>query len=149
MSLTLILIIVTGISTGLGISVSFFYLLNIQKRKKEGIDDIKNTTFLFSGNLKQTTLIETIQFLEIGNREGILHIFCGRRKGYLTFLRGKVIDAFYRNSTGREAVMSMFEIDEGDFYFEPKTIYQPRIIKESILDLAFKWDEKQKEEQQN
>ena len=147
MSITLILIIITGISTGLGISASFFYFLSLQKRKKEGQDDIKNTTFLFSGNLKQTTLLETIQFLEIGNREGILHIFCGRRKGYLTFQKGKVIDAFYRNSTGQEAVMKMFEIDEGDFYFEPKTIYQPRIIKESILDLAFVWDEKQKNKQ--
>ncbi len=147
MSITHILVVIFGISTGLGISVSFFYLLNIQKRKKKDDDNIKNTTFLFSGNLKQTTLLETIQFLEIGNREGILHIFCGRRKGYLTFQKGKVIDAFYRNSTGREAVLNMFEIDEGDFYFEPKTIYQPRIIKESILDLAFKWDEKQKEKQ--
>ncbi len=144
MTITQIIVIILGIITGFGICFSFLYLLNNQMKKKKEYDEIKNTTFLFSGNLKQTSLLETIQFLEIGNREGIMHIFCGRRKGYLTFSKGKVIDAFYRNSTGREAILKMFEIDEGDFYFEPKKIFQPRVIKESMLDLAFEWDEKQK-----
>ncbi len=98
------------------------------------------TSFVFSGNLKQTSLIDAIQFLEIGKRQGILHIYCGRRKGYLTFVDGTVVDAFYRNRTGREAVFSMLDLEEGDFYFEPKTIEQPRLISDSIIDLAFEWD---------
>ncbi len=110
--------------------------------KSEEDNSIKNTTFVFSGNLKQTNLLEAMQFLEIGRREGILHIYSGRRKGYLIFSDGQVIDAFYRNQIGREAVFSMLALEEGDFYFEPKTIRQPRLISESIMDIAFEWDDR-------
>jgi hypothetical protein len=89
------------------------------------------TSFVFSGNLKQTTLLDAIQFLEIGRREGILHVYSGRRKGYLTFLKGQVVDAFYRNETGREAIFQMLELTEGDFYFEPKTVSQPKLISDT------------------
>ncbi|MFP4416288.1 MAG: DUF4388 domain-containing protein [Fibrobacterota bacterium] len=117
------------------------YLLRPRPRAQED-DSVKNTTFVFSGNLKQTNLLEAMQFLEIGRREGILHVYCGRRKGYLIFAQGQVIDAFYRNQIGREAVFAMMGLEEGDFYFEPKTIRQPRLISESIMDIAFEWDDR-------
>ena len=98
------------------------------------------TSFAFSGNLKQTPLLDAIQFLEIGRREGILHVYCGRRKGYLIFKDGQVSDAFYRNDTGKEAAFAMLDLDEGDFYFEAKIITQPRLIIDSVMDLAFEWD---------
>jgi len=99
-----------------------------------------NTSFVFSGNLKQTTLLDAIQFLEIGRREGILHIYSGRRKGYLTFIQGQVVDAFFRNQFGREAIFEMLELAEGDFYFEPKQVSQPRLMSDSIMDITFEWD---------
>ena len=138
-----LLIIITGIVSGIGVGLLSSFLLKIRKSKKVKTDDSKNTTFVFSGNLKQTNLVDAVQFLEIGRREGVLHIYSGRRKGYLIFSKGNVIDAFYRNYTGREAVLSMLEIDDGDFYFEPKTICQPRVITESIIELAFAFNERQ------
>jgi hypothetical protein len=102
-----------------------------------------NTTFLFSGNLQQTSIVDAIQFLEIGKREGILHIYCGRRKGYITFAQGKVIDAFYRNKTAREAMYEMLSLHEGDFYFESRAINQPRLTADSIMDLVMGWDANQ------
>lgn len=142
MTLIQIIIIASGFIVGLSVSIVSTYVAGKRKKKVEDTYDPKNTTFVFSGNLKQANLLDTVQLLEIGRREGVLHIYCGRRKGYLTFLRGKIIDAFYRNYTGREAILQMFDIDEGDFYFEPKKIYQPQMITESILDLAFEWDER-------
>ena len=142
MSLTQLVIIITGISTGISASIGVLFLLKKKNNDYEDGYNPKNTTFVFSGNLMQTNLLETVQFLELGKREGVLHIYCGRRKGYLTFSKGKVIDAFYRNFNGREAVIQMFEIDEGDFYFEPKKIFQPKIITDSIINLAFEWDER-------
>ncbi len=147
MSYTYLLVILTGAAAGIGVSLLSALLFRSRKTKLEYSGDLKNTSFVFSGNLKQTNLLEAIQFLEIGRREGILHIYSGRRKGYLIFSKGTVIDAFYRNHTGREAVIQMFEIDEGDFYFEPKTICQPRIITESILDLAFELNDRHNSEQ--
>jgi Domain of unknown function (DUF4388) len=110
------------------------------KHKKSASQQNYSTSFVFSGNLKQTTLLDAIQFLEIGRRDGILHIFSGRRKGYLTFVKGKVVDAFYRNDIGRDAIFQMLELNEGDFYFEPKVILQPRLMSDTMMDIAFEWD---------
>jgi hypothetical protein len=114
---------------------------SLSKEKLPETEQYK-TSFTFSGNLKQTPLLDAIQFLEIGGREGILHIYCGRRKGYLIFKEGQVSDAFYRNDTGKEAAFAMLDLDEGDFYFEAKPITQPRLIVESVMALALEWDER-------
>jgi len=133
-------IIISGLLCGAaaaGVAVLFLE----KKRRAAGMASAGyNTSFVFSGNLKQTTLLDAIQFLEIGRREGVLHIYAGRRKGYLTFWKGNVIDGFYRNAIGREAIFQMLSLEEGDFYFEPKTITQPKLISDSIMDIAFEWD---------
>jgi hypothetical protein len=98
------------------------------------------TRFMYTGNLKQTNLLDAIQFLEIGRREGVLHIYAGRRKGYISFAAGQIVDAFFRNMSGKEAVFQMLELDYGDFYFESKIISQPRVITESMMDIALEWD---------
>ena len=98
------------------------------------------TRFMYSGNLKQTNLLDAIQFLEMGRREGILHIYVGRRKGYIAFSGGRIVDAFFRNTTGKEAIFIMLELEYGDFYFESKTLNQPPVMSESIMDIALEWD---------
>lgn len=130
---------VAGLGSGLLTGILFYIAFRL-KTKPKATPGQYNTSFVFSGNLKQTSLLDAIQFLEIGRREGILHIYCGRRKGYLTFKLGQVVDAFYRNETGREAIFQMLELPEGDFYFEPKLISQPRLMSESMMDIAFEWD---------
>lgn len=145
---TTILTAVSGLCAGIICGVIVFSW-NAIKRRKKGSQQSYNTSFVFSGNLKQTTLLDAIQFLEIGRRDGILHIFCGRRKGYLTFVKGKVVDAFYRNGTGRDAIFEMLELQEGDFYFEPKVIIQPRLISETMMDIAFEWDARKNEAMQD
>ena len=129
-----------GAVVGIAVGVAIVWLVRRNAKQSALIPKGPTTSFVFSGNLKQTSLLDAIQFLEIGKRQGILHIYCGRRKGYLTFVDGKVVDAFYRNQTGRDAVFPMLELQEGDFYFEPKTVAQPRLISDSILDIAFEWD---------
>jgi len=126
-----------GVGTITGLVIS--YLHNMYAFRTQ-LDNRSNTAFTFSGNLQQTSLIDAIQFLEIGKREGVLHIYCGRRKGYVTFSQGQVIDAMYRDIIGREAVFAMLDLAEGDFYFEPKLIRQPAVINESIMDLVMSWD---------
>ena len=136
-------IIISGVLCGFG--VTGIIAFSLEKKRHIAITSSNaqcNTSFVFSGNLKQTTLLDAIQFLEIGRREGILHVYHGRRKGYLTFCKGQVIDSFYRNEIGREAVFLMLSLEEGDFYFEPKEITQPKLISDSIMDITFEWDER-------
>lgn len=128
-----------GFCCGIGTAIAVVLAIRVSRDKKRSHGQYL-TTFVFSGNLKQTTLLDAIQFLEIGQREGVLHIYSGRRKGYLTFVKGQVVDAFYRNVTGREAIFGILGLEEGDFYFEPKKISQPRLISDSIMDIAFEWD---------
>ena len=99
-----------------------------------------STHFMYSGNLGQTNLLDAIQFLELGNREGILHLYAGSDKGYLVFQDGHIIDAFFQNTCGKGAVFQMLELDSGDFYFESRVIRQPRIIVETMMDIALEWD---------
>ncbi len=135
----IIWVAIAGSGSGVLTAVILILLLRMKHSKKTHQGQFQ-TSFVFSGNLKQTTLLDAIQFLEIGRREGILHVYSGRRKGYLTFIKGQVVDAFYRNETGREAIFQMLELTEGDFYFEPKTVSQPRLISDTMMDIAFEWD---------
>jgi hypothetical protein len=135
----LTIIITTGLAAGVVSGIGILVLVSYV-RSKNTPRELHQTNFLFSGNLKQTSVLDAIQFLEIQKREGILHIYCGRRKGYITFFKGKVIDAFYRNTIGREAMFCMLDLQEGDFYFEPKAIEQPQLISDSIMDIVMTWD---------
>jgi len=135
-------IIISGSLCGVGAACVAALFIEKKRRRAITANTQYNTSFVFSGNLKQTTLLDAIQFLEIGRREGILHIYFGRRKGYLTFHKGQVIDSFYRNEVGREAILQMLSFEEGDFYFEPKEITQPKLISDSIMDIMFEWDER-------
>jgi hypothetical protein len=137
-----------GFSSGLiagGIAVLLIRRFRVAKR----IVPQFTTRFMYSGNLKQTNLLDAIQFLELGRREGILHIYVGRRKGYIAFAGGKIVDAFFRNTTGKEGIFLMLELDYGDFYFESKTLNQPPVIAESIMDLALEWDARKYASQEN
>jgi hypothetical protein len=143
-----IIIICFGFVVGLSSGIGLFILISFSK-KKPALEQGYKTTFAFSGNLRQTHLLDAIQFLELGRREGILHIYSGRRKGYLIFSNGQVVDAFYRNLTKREAVFAMLDLEDGDFYFEPKIISQPRLISDTIMDIAFEWDSRKSGGSQN
>jgi hypothetical protein len=140
MEMSGIIAIVAGLVVGVGAGIGILFMVAVKKRKPILGDEPYKTSFSFSGNLRQTPLLEAIQFLEIGRRDGLLHVYCGRRKGYLIFLKGQVADAFYRNLTKREAVFAMLDLEDGDFYFEPKPISQPRLITDTFMDLAFEWD---------
>ena len=133
-------VICVCLAGGAGSGIGLLLLIVSMRRIRPLVEEKYKTTFAFQGNLRQTHLLDAIQFLEIGRREGILHVYCGRRKGYLIFVKGQVVDAFYRNVTKREAVFAMLDLEDGDFYFEPKLISQPRLISDTIMDIAFEWD---------
>jgi hypothetical protein len=138
-------VLVTGLLCGAAAASLIILLREKRRRSSAEWTGQSNTSFVFSGNLKHTSLLDAIQFLEIGQREGVLHIYSGRRKGYLTFIKGQVVDGFYRNQIGREAIFRMLGLEDGDFYFEPKTITQPKLITDSMMDIAFEWDARREE----
>jgi len=140
-------ILATGLLCGIAVACVIILAREMKRRARAETSGQSNTSFVFSGNLKHTSLLDAIQFLEIGQREGVLHIYSGRRKGYLTFSKGQVVDGFYRNEIGREAIFKMLALEEGDFHFEPKTVTQPKLMTDSMMDIAFEWDARRGGEQ--
>jgi hypothetical protein len=128
-----------GLFAGLVLGIAAVVLLR-RRRVVLRTEQQFSTRFMYSGNLAQTNLLDAIQFLELGNREGILHLYEGLNKGYLVFLDGHIIDAFFHDICGKPAVFQMLELVEGDFYFESRVIRQPRIIVETMMDIALEWD---------
>lgn len=131
--------LIIGIACGAIAAVGIAYVSRAAKSTRKPRQSYQ-TSFIYSGNLKQTSIVDAIQLLEIGKREGILHIYHGRRKGYIAFVNGMVIDAFYRNAVGREAIFAMMSLPEGDFYFESKKVTQPRLITDSVMDLVMTYE---------
>ena len=131
----------TGFAAGSIVGILAFVLLR-KRRVVLRAEQEFTTRFMYSGNLRQTGLLDAVQFLEIGNREGILNILYETgEKGYLVFQGGRIIDAFFIDCSGKEAVFRMLERVDGEFYFESKTIRQPRLIDETMMDIALEWDE--------
>ncbi|MBN2037086.1 MAG: DUF4388 domain-containing protein [Chitinispirillaceae bacterium] len=128
-----------GFASGFFLGLIIVFLIRRLRMAKHAAPQF-TTRFMYSGNLKQTNLLDAIQFLEMGRREGILHIYVGRRKGYIAFSGGRIVDAFFRNTTGKEGIFVMLELEYGDFYFESKILNQPPVMSESIMDIALEWD---------
>jgi hypothetical protein len=138
MDFTTFIIVSTGFLSGAAGGAATLPIIMAAKRRT--VDDQPyKTSFSFSGNLRQTPLLDAVQFLEISRREGVMHIFSKKRKGYLVFVKGHVADAFYRNFVRREALFAMLDLTEGDFYFEPKIISQPKLITDTFMDIALEW----------
>jgi hypothetical protein len=37
-------------------------------------------------------------------------------------------------------MFAMLDLQDGDFYFEPKAIDQPQLMTDSIMDIVMTWD---------
>ena len=132
---------ITALGFAAGLAVGILTVILLRRRRAVLHTEQQFTTrFMYSGNLKQTNLLDAIQFLEIGRREGILQIYDGKNKGYLAFSGGRIIDAFFQDQGGKEAVFRMLELENGDFFFESRAIQQPCLIVESMMDIALEWD---------
>jgi hypothetical protein len=108
------------------------------KRWKMRIEDenrLKNTTFILSGTLAEKKLRNNLKSLSKEGRQGVLHIFGGRRKGYILMRNGQIVDAFFRNTYGCEALTPLLNIEDGDYFFEPRAIYQPDLVRRTVDQL--------------
>ncbi len=113
----------------LALIVQVFQRKKLLKREQERL---KNTTFILSGSIEKQQLIPHVKSLCKLERQGVLHILTGRRKGYMLFRNGAIIDGFYRNTTEEAGARELFALTEGDYYFESRQVFQPDLIRKSI-----------------
>lgn len=97
---------------------------------------LKNTTFVLASTMEKLSLHTCIQNLLETHRQGILHITFMRRKGYILFRDGSLFDAYFRNMSGRDALLLLLKETNGEYYFEPRSITQPNLIQEPWLEIV-------------
>ena len=70
------------------------------------------------GKLRDMTLVNLIQFLELEKKTGILSIVSESRSGHLYLQEGKIVNAVQGTLRGVEAVYRLLNWTEGDFELE-------------------------------
>ena len=70
------------------------------------------------GKLRDMSLVNLIQFLELEKKTGILSIVSGTRSGHLYLQEGKVVSAVQGTLRGLEAVYRLLTWTDGDFELE-------------------------------
>jgi len=127
----------TLLQSVLGFTVGLFVLnavgaLIAYSQKKRNLRDVeeqlRKTTFVLSGTISDNNFVAHICALCNQKRDGVLHIIAGRRRGYLLFRRGTIIDGFYRNMYGESGVAEALTLKEGDYFFESRVVRQLNLV---------------------
>jgi len=79
----------------------------------------------FDGDLKNFSLADILEMLQMGKRTGALSIRHGEEIGTLFFRKGELVHATHRNMTGEEAAYNLLGWKTGRFRFDT-TIYPTR-----------------------
>ena len=91
-------------------------LLN-RTEKLKTIDDTSDTKKAFEGDLKDLSIVELVQMLNLNKKTGILHID-GQGKGEIFLKDGQLIGAATKDKKGEEAVYELVTFSDGSFKFE-------------------------------
>jgi len=91
-------------------------LLN-RTEKLKTIDDTSDTKKAFEGDLKDLSIVELVQMLNLNKKSGVLHID-GPSKGEIFLKDGQLIGAQTKTKQGEEAVYELVTFVDGTFKFE-------------------------------
>ena len=73
--------------------------------------------YCFEGDLKDLSIVELVQMLNLNKKSGILHI-TGPGDGEIYLQGGQLIGAKTKKNSGEEAVYELVTFDKGSFKFE-------------------------------
>jgi CheY-like chemotaxis protein len=109
-------------------------LLRRVRRVKAMDKDKSNVVKGFEGNLRDLSVVELIQLLNLNQRNGTLFIK-GEETGKIAFVDGNIIHAIYGNITGKEAIYNIVQLTKGKFYFESGKTKTTQNIHNSTMNL--------------
>ena len=109
-------------------------LLRRARRVKAMDKDKSDIVKGFEGNLRDLSVAELIQLLNLNQRSGTLFIK-GEKTGKIIFDGGNIIHAIYGNIAGEEAVYNIVPQTKGKFYFEPGKIKIAQNIHDATMNL--------------
>ena len=103
-----------------------------QKLKK--IEDTAESKHAFSGDLKDLSIVELVQMLNLNKKSGILKIE-GDGNGEIYLKDGQLFGAKTESKKGEEAIYELVTYDEGTFNFEISDQELSQNIKNSTMNV--------------
>ena len=85
--------------------------------KLKTIDDTSDSKKAFEGDLKDLSIVELVQMLNLNKKSGILHID-GAKQGEVFLQNGQLIGAKTEANKSEEAIYELVTFDQGSFKFE-------------------------------
>jgi DNA-binding response OmpR family regulator len=85
--------------------------------KLKTIDDTSDSKKAFEGDLKDLSIVELVQMLNLNKKSGILHID-GAKQGEVYLQNGQLIGAKTETNKSEEAIYELVTFDQGSFKFE-------------------------------
>ena len=108
-------------------------LLN-RTEKLKTIDDTTDAKKAFEGDLKDLSIVELVQMLNLNKKSGILHIE-GKSKGEIYLKGGHLIGAKTEKKASEEAVYELVTFEKGSFKFEVTDKGLENNIKNSTMNV--------------
>jgi hypothetical protein len=91
------------------------------------------------GEIGQGSLIEVMQFIEIGGKTGCLYIVIEKPYGLLYFEQGRLTYAASQAKQGREAVFEILGLTTGRFHFVLDKVSETKNVNLSTLEILMEW----------
>jgi hypothetical protein len=96
-------------------------------------------TSALGGEIGHGSLIEVMQFIEIGRKTGCLYIVIDKPFGLIYFEQGRLIYAGTQTQQGRDAVFEMLNLKKGHFHFVLDKTTQTKNVDLSTLEILMEW----------
>jgi len=96
-------------------------------------------TSALSGEISHGSLLEVMQFIEIGKKTGCLYIVTEKPFGLIYFENGRLTYAASQSQQGREAVFEILNLKKGHFHFVIGKTSQTKNIDFSTLEILMEW----------
>jgi hypothetical protein len=96
-------------------------------------------TSALGGEIGQGSLIEVMQFIEIGRKTGCLYIVMEKPFGLIYFEQGRLIYAATPTRQGREAVFELLNLKQGHFNFVLDKTSSTKNVDLSTLEILMEW----------
>ena len=111
-----------------------FDLLDRTKKLKS-IEDTTETKKSFAGELKDLSIVELVQMLNLNKKSGVLKIDGNKGNGEIYLKGGQLIGAKTASKEGEKAVYELVTFDQGTFNFEISEEDFPHNIKSGTMNV--------------
>ncbi len=96
-------------------------------------------TSALGGDVAPGSLIEVMQFIEIGRKTGCLYVVVDKPFGLIFFEQGRLVYAVSPRSQGRESVFEILNLDKGHFSFVLDKTTDTKNVNLSTLEILMEW----------